>query len=202
MPKIPFRHEPFWAAEHPENAPTFEKIRDRVRMLFSRREAPPTEGERQLRLSPHERDLIERCIESAERLHSAGRPVEALGYLYLPLEILSFHEGVDTAEFVVAEWLAKKLVAQETGRRGGKSKAEAARIAEDLIAANLLKMHRKTPFTHQSDMLRAAIEQGPNMGEEGSDAEWAKRLLKRPDLAEIYKALAKSRAPQVNRVTR
>jgi hypothetical protein len=171
-------------------------------MLFSRREAPPTQGERQFLLSPHERDLIERCIESAEKLHSEERPVEALGYLFLPLEILSFHEGVDTAEFVVAEWLARKLAAQETGRRGGKSKAEAARIAEDLIAADLLKMHKKTPFTHQSDMLSAAIKRGPNMGEEDSDTAWAKRLLKRPDLDEIYKTLAKSRAPQVNRVTR
>lgn len=198
----PFLKDAFWPVEYTGEPQTFDQVLARVRLGLSRRDEPPEEFAPKSALTDHQRYLVERSLDSAKRLHAEGRTVEALGFLFLPTEILAFHDGTEYAEFKAVEAYARKMLAMEAGIQGAKTKADVARIAQDKVAAELLRMHKKQPFIHQRDMLNAAVERGPNLGEEDSDVAWAKRLLKRPDLDEIYKTLAKSRAPQVNRVTR
>lgn len=198
----PFFKDAFWAAQYPDEAPTFDSVLTRVKLGIRGLDDVPEDIQPKAKVTEHQRELLARCVASAEKLHSKGRTLEAMGYLSIPLEIVAFHQGTAHAEMEAIEKYAKKLAATETGKQGGKTKAEAEKVRNDLIASDLLKIHAKTPFTFKTEMLNAAVARGPNMGEEDSDVAWARRLLKRPDLAEIYDSLATSRAPQMNRVTR
>lgn len=198
----PYLEDAFWAAQFPDEPPTFDMILARVKLGMKMLDEPPEDFQPKAKVTAHQRALMEKCVVLSERLHAKGRTLEALGYLFLPLEIVAFHKGTGHAEFDAIEKYARKFAAQDAGRHGAKTKAEAVRIRNDLIAADLLKIHAKTPFTHKRDMLRAATARGPNKGEEDSDEAWARRLLKRPDLAEIYETLAAPRASPTHRVTR